>query len=53
MNVWSADQCMCCMSVWPFQIGSKTHSDCQPVVDSPQTEGWCLVLGDVLQTSPY
>ncbi len=27
------------MSVWPFQIGSKTHSDRQPVVASPQTVG--------------
>ncbi len=27
------------MIVWPFQIVSKTHSDRQPVVDSPQTVG--------------
>ncbi len=27
------------VSVWPFQIGSKTHSDRQPVVDFPQTVG--------------
>ncbi len=27
------------VSVWPFQIGSKTHGDHQPVVNSPQTVG--------------
>ncbi len=31
-------------SVWPFQICSKTHSDPQPVVDSPQTVGGVLYL---------
>jgi len=46
-------ECVKCRServhpaVWPFQIGSKTHWDHQPVVDSPQTVGevsctwWC------------
>ncbi len=44
---WSADQSGCWVSVWPFQIDSKTLWDHQPIVDS------CLVLGDVPQTSPY
>ncbi len=33
--------CMCEVQIrdWAFQTGSKTHSDRQPVVDSPQNVG--------------